>query len=630
MGLALATILGKLIRRALSIRIKSNAFGIISLFMTALVDSQGLSANAPAPQIHGKGMLLQTKEEWQKIQESWYRVVKVQPNKIGAARIKAEMERNGLTPLEFPVAKSHEEEFLIGGKEFESDEGTLAEALPSSVDNSILPSFPPIGNQGLERSCVAWASTYYQATHEIGLMNGTNNKTSSAGILSPKWTYNMINGGGDNGSYIPDSYVLLSQNGAVPMNKFPYDGNFLQWDLNPQDWITAMHYRTNTTKYLPGLGGSEPQNLTRIKHALNNGHVLTIGTFADSWVMTTIQENPASANLYVGQQAISYVNGTDGGHCITIVGYDDNVWIDVNGNGQVDPGETGAFLLANSWSPTWGNQGFIWIAYDAFLAASDVPDGPNEGRVPAADGTNSTAIYSTAKAHNYSPSIIAQFELCQSQRDQIKVTGGISPQTQTVPVRYFASGAIVYQGGPYEFDGMSSCTPLNGTFALDLSGLIPMNTADERFYLMVNDNMSGNPTTLESFTLIDLVNEKTIPFNQVPQTVDNGKITNFIDYTVNPAVTRSVAKPLAISVTAPMNGTTVHGMIPIVAKASNNAIEQVDFYIDTKSVATETNAPYLVYFDTTKLLNGKHRVTAVAKDTSGKQVTASIIVKVQN
>ena len=34
---------------------------------------------------------------------------------------------------------------------------------------------------------------------------------------------------------------------------------------------------------------------------------------------------------------------------MTIVGYDDDIWYDINEDGKVQEGEKGAFKVANSW-----------------------------------------------------------------------------------------------------------------------------------------------------------------------------------------------------------------------------------------------------------------------------------------
>lgn len=99
-----------------------------------------------------------------------------------------------------------------------------AASLPSSVDLSTSPCFPPIGNQGSIGSRTAWASTYYQYSYEV---NKLNNVTSTADrvIYSPKWTYNNINSGVDNGSSYTNAYTLLKNQGAVTLNEFPYSSS---------------------------------------------------------------------------------------------------------------------------------------------------------------------------------------------------------------------------------------------------------------------------------------------------------------------------------------------------------------------------------------------------------------------
>jgi C1A family cysteine protease len=581
-----------------------------------LIVSIALSLTVFGQAPRGKGLIPLSDKEKDLINNNWNRVEYVHPNKVGSARIQIDHNKRGASAPSFTIAQDETQEFKTPVA------ARVAVALPSYVNNSLLPSFPPIGDQGQEGSCLAWASTYYQASHEVGLANGRNNKSSKAGILSPKWTYNMVNGGLDQGSMITDAYAVLSQNGAVSIASFPYDGNYLAWDTQGSDWVAALSNRTSKPKFLPGLDG----DITSIKQALNNGHVLTFATFIDSWVMTSVGSNPNADPRFVGQLAASWMNGSNGGHMMTIVGYDDNVWIDVNGNGQMDPGELGAFLIANSWSSSWGNSGFVWVSYDAFRATSQVANGPSEGRVPLADGSNSYAILATAKAPNYSPSLIANFQLSQTDRNQIKVAAGASDSTKSSPSRYFMSGALINQGGAYDFAGSMTETAESASFCLDLTDLIPYGN---RFYFLLSDNTAGSPTGLESLSLIDLNAGNTIAAMGVPQQVDNGKITLGIDYTV----------PQAVAATAPASGsmylsspTRLHMVRKevLMTFTTPTPVDSVDFYIDGTLVGHEESAPYCVLVDSTQLTNRMHTFSAVAMTGSGDPVTSAVRARVMN
>lgn len=477
---------------------------------------------------HGKGMHTATPEHIQYIEKEWPQIIHVSPNKIGFERIKNHQTHQGRTINEELL---DQEEIITNRHARAEIFHSYTELLPPYVNNSLLPSFPPIGDQGQEGSCVAFASTYYQASHEIGLMNGFDNKNNNTHVLSPKWTYNMLNDGGDNGANPPDAFTLLSQNGAVSIAKLPYIvGDFLSWDVKTDDWISAMSNRTNNAAFVTGIGG-DVQDLTQIKHLLNNGHVLTFATFVEDWQFTKIMQNPApnADNRFAGQYAASWMNGTDGGHFITIVGYNDDIWIDVNGNGQIDPGEMGAFLIANSWGNEWGNNGFIWVAYDAFLATSAVPNGPNNGRVPLAAAMNNYVVNVTGKSPHYQPVLIAEFELVSTARSQIGVSAGVSTNKELTPIHKASNGALFFQGGPYAFDG--SRNKSSAVFALDLTDLIDHAHPNyNRFYLIVNDNHRGNPTTIRSYSLIDLQKKKTAHAPHLPKTIDNQQLSLHIDY----------------------------------------------------------------------------------------------------
>ena len=560
------------------------------------------------------------------------KVVQVAPNALGTGRI---AEASGeAQPLE---AAPPENEFTLLNVSSDEAAAQIATSatLPLIVNNSLLPSFPPIGNQEQLGSCVAWGSTYYQATHEIGLLNTVNNQQGMQGVLSPKWTYDLLNGGVDDGLSVLSAYQLLAINGAPSIVNFPYDANYTAWDLHVQDWVSAINNRMASYALIPGLGGSGAQNLTAIKTALVNGHVLTFATFIDSWVFTQVKHDPQNLdNNHVGELAAVYMNGTDGGHFMTIVGYNDNLWIDVNGNGEVDAGERGAFLIANSWGTSWGNQGFVWISYDAFLAASGVHGGPNAGRVPAGIYLNSNVITVAPKAKHYSPSLIAQFSLSQADRNQIAIQAGISNVNQTTPAATLADYGLTNQGGALEFNGANPSSAQAMTFALDYTDLLASATGStaERFYLTVGDDATGNPTTLNSYTLLDLVHNNQVSASNLPKSYDDASGTVFIDYNFSQGIVPAPVVP-TVFFTSPQSGATLEGTVSVSASASDSlGIASVQLYVDSvlSGAMTLSSGAYTASLSTTKLSNGSHTLEAIATNTSGHTAQATMSVQVEN
>jgi Cysteine protease len=651
-------------QRKLSLQFFKSVLALLLVFGL----SQGLSAQNP----EGKGLGLRapTPEVIEHVENNWPTIVGVRPNKIGFQRIQQHRKSSGLHELFSSFNDNDEEEFItVVGKQnllranFEATEA--GQSLPRSVDNSQLPSFPPIGDQQQLGSCVGWGTTYYQATHEYGLLHGLNNKTSNKNIFSPKWTYNNCNGGQDGGLDIFSTYNLFTQNGLVSIASFPYDTNYKTWDLNPKDWVDAISRRAGPAQLVSGIGGAT-QNLDVIKQLLNNGHILTIGTFVESWVPGKVGKDPSAAsNPHAGEQATVWMNGYQGGHCMTIVGYDDDIWIDVNGNGKVDPGEKGAFKIANSWSTSWGNKGFIWVAYDAFLSRSGVAGGPNAGRVALCEAMDNKVATAIPKAHNYTPKLIAQFSLSQTRRNQISVSVGISDTNSTQPVKTFNSFAVYNQGGSLEFDGTSPKAVQTATFALDLTDLIPaVQSATQRYYLIVRDNATGSPTTVNSFTLIDAVHNKTVNCTNLQQQCENSVAKSYIDYSytdgpVPPAPVPPAPAPPApvppapvppapvppapvppapvpvtpptVRITSPINYQFVDGLVWITASAKDSVgIDRVDFYVDSILCSSDKAAPYQVYLDTTGLSSGMHTITAIAHSKSGLTATSTVQMYVYN
>lgn len=251
---------------------------------------------------------------------------------------------------------------------------TLAE----SCDLSMQDSFPKIGDQGGLGACTSWATAYYQFTYEAYKGTGINMKANenSEYAYSPAWTYNFTNAGADGGAFIYKTFDVLKEHGALKLKDYPYNGDpesaDYSWSNNTEAMIEALNLRIvdYDVVNIPVDGASD--NLNLVKQLIygtdgTDGHVLTFSTEVYGWEFKKGINPDTNTEEWVAYRC----NNGGGGHTMTIVGYNDNVWCDINGNGQKDAGEFGAFKVANSWGD-WRNSGYTWVSYDALNATSAV------------------------------------------------------------------------------------------------------------------------------------------------------------------------------------------------------------------------------------------------------------------
>ncbi len=501
------------------------------------------------------GLKEPTEEGLKWIEENMIKTKEVKLNGLGLERINKERKIKKLEALRDDIAVEE-------GKEVEGESNLLssekninvptdstyslltASELPDYIDNSTLAAFPSIRSQGDISSCVAFATTYYQMTYMVARSKGWNAKddTDNTTKLSPKWTYNFINGGNDNGSDQSSAYRLLSQNGAALWSDFPYSGdklnskNYLEWPTQSSVYKNAMKYRADKMGYIPLVNGDgtlvtspDDSDLSSIKTMLTNGYVLSISTNIYSWRTKEVNDDPGTANdtQFVGQQACYMVDGYEGSHAMVIVGYNDDIWVDLNNNNMVDSGEKGAFKIANSWGTSWGNNGYIWMCYDALNSISSVIGGPSaEMRTVAFSD-----LYWITVKQAYTPKFIAEFTLSHSSRNQISTYVGFSNSTDTNPALIWKPMAFGDNlGGNYAFDGTT--TPCDATVALDITDISSDNisNSDGNWYLSVKDTFSdGKSTVLKNFKLIDNENGTSINSTAVyPQICDGQAVMNIL------------------------------------------------------------------------------------------------------
>jgi len=204
---------------------------------------------------------------------------------------------------------------------------------------------------------------------------------------------------------------------------------------------------------------------------------------------------------------------------MTLVGYDDNESVDINGNGTIEPEEKGVFKICNSWGAGDGPEGngFRYISYDAVRTTSTAGCTAT-GRIGMFWGET---VYTTTGLPNYKPKITAQFTVSTASRNEVSIDIGTSDTTATTPVSTFST-FMNHAGGAFLFDGTTSVSnqPMDGSFYLDISPVLPAVPANTRYYMGVNDNKAGNPSILKSYRINNLTYGGSLTSSDVPVTAD--------------------------------------------------------------------------------------------------------------
>ena len=212
----------------------------------------------------------------------------------------------------------------------------IPEDLPESFDLSEF--LPPVRSQGQQGSCSAWATSYYMKYLQENIEHGVD---SIVPILSPAYTYNTITMGECEGTAVTAHLQLLKDQGVCTWSSFPYT------DQECIDQPNELHHEEASFSKIADFKRLSGENMIDEMKALLVNQIPIVLSVAldqefgkkDALNLTAYREHPMTSEDVTCS------------HAMLAVGYDD---------------DKDAFKLVNSWGPEWGDDGFVWVDYEAF------------------------------------------------------------------------------------------------------------------------------------------------------------------------------------------------------------------------------------------------------------------------
>lgn len=416
--------------------------------------------------------------------------------------------------------------------DYYSNTAKMRSTLPQSVDLSMSPCFPPLGaDQGNTQACVGFATTYYQYSYEVNRLNQVTNENNRV-IYSPKWTYNLTNNGYDSGTSFDLAYNLLTTMGALKYEDYPFDGIYDEWPAGmEEEKREAVNISCDVHKVeLSSENGSvSSNNLKKIKLILNNGHVLTVG------MQFLFAHNKPEFQNPNGDICYYEFPNTGAGHACVVVGYDDNIQCDINGDGVIENAEKGAFKVVNSFGldNDYDKNGYFWVMYDALNYQSSVSNFEN--------ATNRICAFrrDASSSNNSAGTYVNTFRYINVSYDNLNIIAKLRVQTHNmddIHMKYYPNEDT---NNPVIITNPSRISRLNevnnyfdGTFFFNFSKYDDdvASCVDELTWLVrTHDLLSNDSYTYVITTLKLLDNMDNVIANSAPTFENQQEIDSFYE-----------------------------------------------------------------------------------------------------
>ena len=305
-----------------------------------------------------------------------------------------------------------------------------ASELPEYWNNADTKYFPPVFNQD-GGSCGSASRIGYMFTHEINALRDRDASLPENQYPS-HFVWLLTNGNSGKDAFVeyvgvPNAAVY---GGRTYSSLFGYQEetyNNFGWMTGYDKWMNAIGNRMLRPTSNPLTVDTEEGRLAAKAWLYNHagdtdfkaGGLIGLGV-ASGGQWHNIPSTPANDAAGVTGKYFVHRWGTQVDHAVTMVGWDDRIEFDLDGNGiagEVDKDEKGAWIIVNSWG-YWCNQGFIYCPYKYAGPVSD----PETGAMRS--GYWSGELYHARK--NFRPTRVIKLKMDYTHRSELLLQVGIS------------------------------------------------------------------------------------------------------------------------------------------------------------------------------------------------------------
>ncbi len=416
--------------------------------------------------------------------------------------------------------------------ELSIDRAVLRTFLPPVVDNSTLPYLRPVFNQ-VGASCGQATAIAYNFTYEINHLRGLPADTT-INQYPAHFTWNFMNNNRWYGVSYFHSFEILRLCGTPDVDDYGgyYYDNGLIWMTGYDKYYNSMHNRISQVYY---INTATEEGILTLKNwifnHLGNSTEGGVGSYYANvpWNVQFLNDTTPEGGSHV--MTGWYPDAT---HAMTIVGYNDSIrWdyngdgqytndIDLNNDGEIDPRdwEVGGVRFVNSHGDDQLDSGFCYMMYK--VLADEFENG----------GIWDNTVHILDVKDNYEPLLAMKIQLKHDSRQMIRVRAGISSDTSDIfPEHIMEYPIFNFQGADHYMQGTDTAEYLMTIeFGLDITPLQSHMTSGQhaRFFLLIdeNDPLSFGTGELVSCSIMDYNGQlQEFPVPDLPRNLEENGLT---------------------------------------------------------------------------------------------------------